>query len=87
MSAVATLDPIKARKIRSMLRIAVRGVWDTPEGFELKDALSDAAARSQYADKLAKEAEAVQLAMRYSKVAKDVGIGKVYKQVYGKPVA
>jgi hypothetical protein len=87
MSAVATFDPAKARKIRSMLRIAVRGVWDTPEGIELKDALTDAAARSQYSDKLAKEAEAVQLAMRYSKVAKDVGIGKIYKQVYGKPVA
>jgi hypothetical protein len=75
MSAIATFDPAKARKIRSMLRIAVRGVWDTPEGIELKDALTDAAAKSQYSDKLAKEAEAVQLSMRYSKVAKDVGIG------------
>ena len=87
MSAIVTFDPNKARKIRSMLRIAVRGVWDSPEGFELKDALTDAAYRSKYADRLKDEAKALQLAVRYGKVAEDTGIGKAYKQVYGKPVA
>jgi hypothetical protein len=85
VSAIAAFDHAKARRIRSLLRIAVRGVWDTPEGVELKDALSDAANRSRYADRLKDEAKALQLSIRYSKAAEDTGIGKIYKQVYGKP--
>jgi hypothetical protein len=81
------VSPEVARKIRSSLRIAVRGAWDTVEGIALRDALAEEAMTSRYADRLKKEAELVQLSSKYRNVANEVGIGKRYKMIYGKPVA
>lgn len=76
----APYTPYAVKEFKARLRSAVRNVWDTVEGEELREALS----RASYEYGEALRSESRDIANRYRAIAERFGIREKYKAIWGK---
>lgn len=72
-----------AQKARQELARAIRSFWESPEGMQLREALSEAAYMTGYAQEVQAIMESI--APQLKDAAKRTGIAQAYRSVWGKP--